>query len=87
MVTARDKCEERKMKYVQVSLQRENMMKYAWIPKKKGVKLGCKVELKTDGNLWEVIGMHGEEDELVIKKQWDMSRVFGESLRPEEKVM
>ena len=69
------------MKYVQAKLRKDNHYQTAWIEKKKGVVVGCSVELKEDGKFWKVEELYSEMEysELLSKKEMD--KHFGLSIQ------
>jgi hypothetical protein len=69
------------MKYVQAKLQRGDHHQTAWIEKKKGVVVGCKVELKENGEFWEVKGLFTEMDQSALLSKREMDKHFGLSIK------
>lgn len=60
--------------YKQVKLKFENSYQTAWLPLT-GARLGCYVELKEDGYLWEVVEVYpGEMSAKAFKEHQKLNR-------------
>ena len=67
--------------YKQCKLKFENSFQTAWLPLT-GARLGCYVELKEDGFLWEVVEVYpGELSAEQFKKQQTLNRDSLPSIR------
>lgn len=71
------------MLYVQVELRKNNNTYITWIEKKKGLRVGSKVTLEPEGEVWVVVAMYSEIDKAYLDKINSMNGAFGASLRKE----
>ena len=69
------------MKYVQEKLQRGSHYQTVWIEKKNGVVAGCRVELKVDGNFWDVTELFSEIEQSDLLSKVEMDKHFGLSIK------
>ena len=69
------------MKYVQAKLSNNNVYQIAWIEKKKGVVIGCFVELKETGEFWKVEELFAEMEYSYLLEKKEMDKHFGLSIQ------
>lgn len=68
------------MMYIQAELRKDNSVYVAWIEKKKGLKVGSKVTLEPEGEVWIVTALYSEMDKVYLDKINSMNGIFGASL-------
>lgn len=71
------------MVYVQVELRKKNSTHITWVEKKKGLRVGSKVTLEPEGEVWVVVAMYSEIDKAYLDKINSMNSTFGASLQKE----
>ena len=63
------------MLYVQAQLRKDNSTYVAWIEKKKGLRVGSKVTLEPEGEVWVVEVLYAEMEKAYLDKINDLNGV------------